>query len=101
MPESLPKRRRSPGARGASPAVRTATSPAVRRSAFAALPLVLRILWINWVLAVAVNVPVWMLVDGDGDTYFWPIWLAVPGVVLLGASAAVAAVRTHREPLES
>jgi hypothetical protein len=62
----------------------------------ARLPLVLRILWINVAFVVAVNLTVWMLVNGDGDTYFWPMWLAVPGVVLVGASAMAVAVRTHR-----
>lgn len=95
----LPETPRNPVTSGL-PAVRTATSPAVRRGALAALPLVLRILWINWVLAVAVNVTVWTLVNGDGDTYFWPMWLAVPGVVLLGATGTVAAVRAHRTPLQ-
>ena len=90
---------RIPAAAGA-PAVRTAPSPAVRRGAIAALPLVLRILWINWVLAVAVNVTVWTLVEGGGDTYFWPVWLAVPGVVLLGASGTVAVVRAQQRPLQ-
>ena len=89
----------TPAAPAGPPVVRTAPSPAVRRGALNALPLVLRILWINWVLAVAVNVTVWTLVEG-GDTYFWPVWLAVPGVVLLGASGTVAAVRAHRAPLQ-
>ena len=49
----------------------------------------------------AINLTVWLLVGvGDGEiTYFWPIWLLVPGVVLAGATAAVAAARSgRREP---
>lgn len=34
--------------------------------------------------------------SGNGPEYFWPMWMAVPGVVLGGATAAVTAVRTHR-----
>ena len=85
-----------PAVPGRAPAVGAARAEVDRRQAFARLPLVLRILWINYAFVVAVNLTVWMLVNGDGDTYFWPMWLAVPGVVLVGASAVVAAVRTHR-----
>ncbi|MFP5370274.1 MAG: hypothetical protein ACLGI3_05945 [Actinomycetes bacterium] len=81
--------------------MRAAGCSVARRRPLARASLLLRILWINWVLAVAVNVTVWTLVSGDGDAYFWPMWLAVPGVVLLGASGTVAAVRAHRTPLQS
>jgi hypothetical protein len=81
---------------GRAPAVRAARAEVDHRRAFARLPLVLRILWINYAFVVAVNLTVWMLVNGGGDTYFWPMWLAVPGVVLVGASAVAVAVRTHR-----
>ena len=81
-----------------SPAAAVRTSPAQpdTRQVFARLPMVLRILWINYAFVVAVNLTVWMLVNDDGGTYFWPMWLAVPGVVLLGATAVAGAVRTHR-----
>ncbi len=93
----LPVSTLSVAAPTSAPAVRTAPAPAAR-GAFAGLPLVLRILWINWAFVVAVNLTVWTLVNVGDDTmgYFWPMWLAVPGVVLLGASAAVTAVRSHR-----
>ena len=81
-----------------APAVRTACAPVAGRGAVRGLPLALRILWINWAFVVAVNLTVWTLVNvGDDDMgYFWPMWLAVPGVVLLGASAAVTVARSHR-----
>ena len=85
---------------GNPPAIRAAACSVARRQPFARASLLLRILWINWVLAVAVNVTVWTLVNGGGDTYFWPMWLAVPGVVLLGASGTVAAARAHRTALQ-
>jgi hypothetical protein len=87
-----------PASPGRPPAVPTAPAQVDRRGGFAGLPLVLRILWINWVFVVAVNLTVWMLINvGDDETdYFWPMWLAVPGVVLLGASAGVIAVRNAR-----
>jgi hypothetical protein len=78
------------------PAVRTPRAEVATRWSFAALPLVLKILWINYAFVVAVNLTVWMLVNGDGDTYFWPMWLAIPGAVLTGASTAALAARTHR-----
>ena len=96
----LPEVPRLPRPVGSSPAIRGAACSVARRQPFARASLLLRILWINWVLAVAVNVTVWTLVNGGGDTYFWPMWLAVPGVVLAGASAGVAAMRAHRTPLQ-
>lgn len=75
------------------PAVRTPRAEVDTRQAFARLPLVLRILWINYAFVVVVNLTVWLLVGGG---YFWPMWLAVPGVVLVGVTAVAGAVRTHR-----
>jgi hypothetical protein len=92
----LPATTPAPGAPSRRPAVRGTRAEVDHRGAFARLPLVLRILWINYAFVVAVNLTVWMLVNGDGDTYFWPMWLAVPGVVLVGASAVAGAVRAHR-----
>jgi hypothetical protein len=62
------------------------------------LPLILKILWANWVAVVVINVTVWLLVNvgSDAPGYFWPVWLTVPGVVLLGASAGVNAIRNSR-----
>jgi hypothetical protein len=93
----LPATTPAPVVPSRTPAVRGTRAEVDRRGAFARLPLVLRILWINYAFVVAVNLTVWFLVGGGStDTYFWPMWLAVPGVVLLGASAATGAVRTHR-----
>ena len=92
----LPVRPNLPAAPSRAAAVRTTPAQVECRKGFARLPLVLRILWINYAFVVAVNVTVWMLVSGGGDTYFWPMWLAIPGVVLVGASAVAGAVRTHR-----
>jgi hypothetical protein len=64
-----------------------------RPPAFPNIPLILRILWINWAVVVTINVAVWVVAGGE---YFWPIWLAIPGVVLGGATAVTGAVRTHR-----
>jgi hypothetical protein len=92
----LPATTPAPVVPSRQPAVRAARAEVDHRSAFARLPLVLRILWINYAFVVAINLTVWMLVNSGGDTYFWPMWLAVPGVVLVGASAVAVAVRTHR-----
>ena len=77
--------------------VQQASRSATAQGFFAGLPTVLKILWINWVAVVAINLTVWTLVNlGEGEAdYFWPMWLAVPGVVLLGVSAGVHALRTH------
>ena len=87
---------RGPALPAPVPAVRTSPAQVDTRQAFARLPVVLKILWINYAFVVAVNLTVWFLVGG-GDTYFWPMWLAVPGVVLLGATAVTGAVRSNRQ----
>lgn len=78
-----------PAAAGAVPAVRTG---------FAGLPLALKILWGIWGFVVTINVLVWLLVGlGTQEiVYFWPMWLAVPGAALFGATAIVNSVRSHR-----
>ena len=90
----LPARPAAVVAPGAPPVVRTPASRFDVREASARLPTVLRILWLNYAFVVAVNVTVWLLIGGD--TYFWPMWLAIPGVVLAGASTVTGVVRTHR-----
>jgi hypothetical protein len=91
-------------AHGAAPAVAPSPKPApVSRpvpavhTGFAGLPLALKILWTIWLGAVLINLTVWLLVSlGNGPEYFWPMWMAVPGVALGGATVAVAAARSHR-----
>jgi hypothetical protein len=62
-----------------------------------AMPTALKVLWTIWASVVAINLTVWLLVSlGNGPEYFWPMWLAVPGVVLLVVSAAVATGRSGR-----
>jgi hypothetical protein len=83
----------------AAPAPRAASRAVpVVRTGFAGLPLALKILWGIWAGVVLINLTVWLLISvGNGDLdYFWPMWLAVPGVVLGGVTAAVAAARSHR-----
>ncbi len=57
------------------------------------MPLILRILWINYAVVVIINLAVWFVA---GSGYFWPMWLAIPGVVLGGATAMTGAVRANR-----
>jgi hypothetical protein len=92
-------------AHGAAPVVAPAPQPAVGaravpavRTGFAELPTALKVLWTIWAGAVLINLTVWLLVSlGNGDLdYFWPMWLAVPGVVLGGVTAVVEAARSHR-----
>ena len=57
----------------------------------------LKILWIIYAIVVAVNLTVWTLVNGDGETPTsgrsgWPS----PASSLAGATAGALAVRTHR-----
>ena len=72
--------------------------PVVPATGVVGLPLALKILWTIWAGAVLINLTVWLLVSlGNGALdYFWPMWLAVPGVALGGVTAAVGAARSHR-----
>ena len=80
----------------AEPVAASRSLPAVR-TGFAGLPLALKILWTIWAGAVLINLTVWLLVSlGNGPGYFWPMWLAVPGVALTGVAAAITAARSHR-----
>jgi hypothetical protein len=90
---------------GAAPAVTSHAQPApvsravpAVRTGFAGVPIALKILWTIWAGAVLINLTVWLLVSlGNGEPdYFWPMWLAVPGVALTGVTAAITAARSHR-----
>jgi hypothetical protein len=70
-------------------------------AAAAALPTALKVLWIVWASVVAINLTVWLLVSlssGMGSVYFWPMWLVVPGSVLLVTSGAIMAERQKKPP---
>ena len=93
-------------AHGAAPVVAPSPQPVaahrpaapVVRTGFGGLPLALKILWTIWLGAVLINLTVWLLVSlGNGEPdYFWPMWLAVPGVALGGVTAVVGAARSRR-----
>jgi Domain of unknown function (DUF1707) len=81
----------------------TAVRPAAcsRTGYLAGLPLALKILWTIWLVAVSVNVVVWILVRDPGGHlgYPWPVWVAGPyGAVLFAVSAAVTLFRRGRPP---
>ena len=82
-PVVVPKPKPNPKSEGLAPA-------------FAQLPTALKVLWTIWASVMAINLTVWLLVDvSDADVpYFWPMWLLVPGAVLLAVTAAVQAGRT-------
>ena len=73
-------------------------SPVVDNMVVADMHLALKILWTIWTGAVLINLTVWLLVSlGNGDAeYFWPMWLAVPGVALFGATVGVESIRRNR-----
>lgn len=87
----LPQTPRIPAGAGGAPALPELRRPVGRRGAFGSQPLRLRTLWITWVLAVG-----WSMISGS----LAPLWLAVSGVVLLGASGTVVAVRAFRAPVQ-
>ncbi len=87
-----------------APVHSVASAAAVARAAGASVtrrpagfPLALTILWAVWASVLAINVTVWLLVSlGTGSTYFWPMWLAVPGVVLGIGTTVTMRVRNSR-----
>jgi len=61
------------------------------RGVFARQPAALKVLWTIWLVAVSVNVVVWVLVSGTTAhlMYPWPLWVAGPyGAALLAISVA-------------
>jgi hypothetical protein len=93
----------SPVIAGTGAAAGTAVRPAAcaRTGYLAGLPLALKVLWTIWLVAVSVNVVVWILVRDPGGHlgYPWPVWVAGPyGAVLLAVSAAVTLFRRGRPP---
>ena len=83
---------------GVSAAEVTARRAAERRRAARRMPTALAVLWTIWGALAAVNLLVWLLVwvSADSDVYFWPIWLAVPGVALGSVTVGVQAMRRQR-----
>ncbi len=76
-------------------------SPAVaaKGSAFADLSAPLKVLWTIWLVAVSINVVVWVLVAGTSGhfIYPWPLWVAGPyGAALLAVSVPVVHSRRSR-----
>jgi Domain of unknown function (DUF1707) len=64
----------------------------------AALPAVLKVLWVKWLVAVSVNVVVWILVSSTSGhlAYPWPLWVAGPFGALLFA-LSVGAILLQRD----
>jgi hypothetical protein len=64
----------------------------------AGAPLALKILWTIWASVVAINLTVWVLVSfaSSEPVHFWPMWLAVPGVVLGIGTGITMTVRNRR-----
>ena len=85
----------------AAPRAPAGSVPGLRHGALAGLPTTLKVLWTIWLVAVSVNVVVWVLVSGTTGhlQYPWPLWVAGPyGAALLAVSVAVAQFRRDRGP---
>ena len=92
----------------AGPVIAASLAPAAAPSAvssrggyLAGLPVVLKVLWTTWLVAVSVNVVVWALVTDPAGRLSdpWPLWVAGPyGAVLVAVSAAVTLFRRSRPP---
>jgi hypothetical protein len=94
----LPPTSPQPGPRPA-PAPAAAPAAAAKHSAFADLPTALKVLWTIWLVAVSINVVVWILVAGTSGhfTYPWPLWVVGPyGAALLAISVPVVHNRRSR-----
>jgi hypothetical protein len=81
----------------------TAMGAAVRRAGpgtLAGLPIVLKVLWLKWLVAVSVNVVVWALVSSTSGhlAYPWPLWVAGPFGAVLFALSAGAILFRHGRP---
>jgi Domain of unknown function (DUF1707) len=98
----LPETTTPAPARPAAPAPAPVPAPAPdHRGVFARQPVALKVLWTIWLVAVSVNVVVWVLVSGTSGhlQYPWPLWVAGPyGAALLAISAAAAQFRRGPRP---
>ena len=84
-----------------APAAGTSAAVPYRVGYLAGLPVVLKVLWTIWLVAVSVNVVVWALVADPAGRLSdpWPLWVAGPyGAVLAAVSAAVTLFRRSRPP---
>jgi len=94
---------RSPALKDVAPPHRRPAQAVARRGFFATQPLALKILWLIWGTAVAVNVVVYVLVavTTAHAIYPWPLWVAGPaGAALFAVSAGIRVVRGHDRPPE-
>jgi hypothetical protein len=83
----------------AGPGTAAPSAVTSRAGGLAELPLTLKVLWTVWLVAVSVNVVVWILVRDPGGqlSYPWPLWVAGPyGAVLFAVSASVTLFRRSR-----
>jgi hypothetical protein len=98
----LPETTTRPAAQPVEPAPAPVPAPAPdHRGVFARQPAALKVLWTIWLVAVSVNVVVWVLVSGTTGhlQYPWPLWVAGPyGAALLAISVATAQFRRGRGP---
>jgi hypothetical protein len=86
-----------PASNPVAPAPRVNRPPVLDGGTVADMHLALKILWTIWGGAVVINLTVWLLVStGSGLQYFWPMWMVVPGVALLGATVGVESIRRGR-----
>lgn len=87
------------GSAGAAGRVTAPVAAPPPKVGFAGLPMALRVLWTFWLVAVSINVVIWVLVSGTSGhlAYPWPLWVAGPfGAALFGLSAPVSQVRRGR-----
>jgi hypothetical protein len=94
LPASAPVAERDP-----APAAIAAPLAGAWHRNLAGLPCVLRVMWSIWLIAVSINVVVWLLVTVTTGhlAYPWPLWVAGPyGAALFAISAAVTAFRTRQ-----
>jgi Domain of unknown function (DUF1707) len=100
LPEATSVAQRDPARSAPAPKAAAAAAPAPS-GVFASLPAPLKVLWTIWLVAVSVNVVIWVLVTATTGhlIYPWPVWVAGPyGAVLLSLSAVAAQHRRRRGP---
>jgi uncharacterized protein DUF1707 len=102
LPAPIPAPASAPGPAGPGAAAAPPAATSRAGGGLAGLPLVLKVLWTVWLVAVSVNVVVWILVRDPGGhlSYPWPLWVAGPyGAVLFAVSASVILFRRSRPPV--
>jgi len=61
------------------------------------MPTALQVMWTIWICVLLINITVWTIsLASPGSHDFWPIWLLIPTMILVGVTAGVHNIRRSK-----